>query len=75
MNGDDFPYYDFQWARSELVIIYPDFWPKTPGFLGMGYQKGVKRCEKWDFAIKEGFSQWIGMDSGMSTWWRTTHGS
>ena len=21
---DDFPYYDFQWARSELVIIYPD---------------------------------------------------
>ena len=24
IKGDDFPYCDFQWARSELVIIYPD---------------------------------------------------
>ena len=22
--GDDLPYYDFQWARSEVVIIYPE---------------------------------------------------
>ena len=21
--------YDFQWGRSEVVIIYPDLWPKN----------------------------------------------
>ena len=24
------PNYDFQWARSELVIIYPDIWKNVP---------------------------------------------